>query len=57
MKAAEKFDSAFGVLNLGMIFVTCLLVAVGFLGYLHFGEEVSPSITTNFPKEDMLVFA
>lgn len=53
MKKPEKFDNTFGVLNIGMIFVTSLLVAVGFLGYLHFGDEVSPSITTNFPKDQM----
>lgn len=53
MKEPKKFSTTFGVLNVGMVIVTCLLTAVGFLGYLKWGEEVEGSLTLNFPEGEM----
>ncbi|VDP25036.1 unnamed protein product [Schistosoma curassoni] len=40
----------FGVLTTGMIIVICMNVAVGFYGFLKFGEESEGSITLNIPQ-------
>lgn len=40
-----------GVLNTSMTIVTCLYIAVGFFGYLKYGEDVLGSITLNLPVE------
>lgn len=51
MKDGKAFRGFFGVLNTGMIMVSALYVAVGFFGYLRFGDEVllHGSITLNLP--------
>ena len=41
-----------GVLNTSMIFVTCLYYAVGFFGYLQYGDDVEGSVTLNLPVEE-----
>ena len=43
-----------GVLNTGMVFVACLYIAVGFYGYLHFGDAVAGngSVTLNLPSNE-----
>ena len=43
-----------GVLNTSMGLVSCLYVAVGFFGYLKYGEDVSGSITLNLPVGELL---
>lgn len=46
----HQFSAMSGVLNLAMVTVTCLYTAVGFYGYLRFGEAVEGSITLNLPN-------
>ena len=41
-----------GVLNTSMIIVTCLYFAVGFFGYVQYGEAVLGSVTLNLPVEE-----
>ena len=41
-----------GVLNTSMIIVTCLYFAVGFFGYVQYGEGVLGSVTLNLPVEE-----
>jgi proton-coupled amino acid transporter len=53
MRQPDKFTKPLGVLNIGMTVVTCLLVTVGFLGYLKYGDGVEGSLTLNLPQEDM----
>jgi Transmembrane amino acid transporter protein. len=53
MLKPEQFTKPFGVLNIGMAIVTCLLLVMGFLGYLKYGDEVEGSLTLNLPQEDM----
>ena len=42
-----------GVLNTSMIMVSCLYIAVGFFGYLKYGEAVTGSITLNLPVNEL----
>ena len=42
-----------GVLNTSMTLVVALYVAMGFYGYLRYGETVDATITLNLPPEDM----
>ncbi|CAL1290873.1 unnamed protein product [Larinioides sclopetarius] len=49
MATPEDFGGLNGVLNTGMVVVACLYTAVGFYGYLKYGDDVKPSITFNLP--------
>ncbi|XP_046684040.1 proton-coupled amino acid transporter-like protein CG1139 isoform X2 [Homalodisca vitripennis] len=51
MKNPEKFNSPLGVLNVGNIIVTMLMLIVGFIGYLKYGEHVEGSLTLNLPQD------
>jgi len=53
MKIPEQFTKRFGVLNVGMTIVASLLIVMGFLGYLKYGDEVQGSLTLNLPQKDM----
>jgi len=53
MKKKEQFTKPLGVLNVGMTIVTSLILVMGFLGYLKYGDEVAGSLTLNLPQEDM----
>lgn len=54
MKDPSAFGGMTGVLNTGMVIVTFLYTAVGFFGYLHYGEAVRlGSITLNLPGQDL----
>ncbi|XP_035780455.1 proton-coupled amino acid transporter 2-like [Anopheles albimanus] len=43
-----------GVLNTGMTLVVCLYSAVGFFGYLKYGEAAQGSVTLNLPNDHVL---
>lgn len=47
MKTPEDFGGLTGVLNTGMVIVASLYTAVGFFGYLKYGENVAATITLN----------
>ncbi|XP_039287467.1 proton-coupled amino acid transporter 4-like [Nilaparvata lugens] len=47
MKNAKKFDTKFGVLNMGMTVVCAILISIGFVGYLKYGDDVKGSLTLN----------
>ncbi|KAJ8297436.1 hypothetical protein KUTeg_023967 [Tegillarca granosa] len=51
MRHPEDFGGWLGVLNLGMTIVICLYTAVGFYGYLRFGDQVLGSVTLNLPQD------
>ena len=51
MKKSQLFDSTFGVLNVGMAIMMALLLSLGFLSYLRYGDEVNGSVTFNLGKE------
>ncbi|XP_013395783.2 proton-coupled amino acid transporter 4-like [Lingula anatina] len=54
MKEPDAFSGWAGVLNLGMVIVIVLFLAIGFYGYLCFGDNVAGSITLNLPTNDWL---
>ncbi|KAG8292357.1 hypothetical protein J6590_042593 [Homalodisca vitripennis] len=54
MKNPEKFSTPLGVLNVGNLIVTVLLLSTGFIGYLKYGEAVEGSLTLNLPYESIL---
>ncbi|XP_059046360.1 proton-coupled amino acid transporter-like protein pathetic isoform X1 [Achroia grisella] len=51
MKTPEDFGGWTGVLNTGMVIVAALYTAIGFFGYLKYGEHVLGSITLNLPND------
>ena len=53
MREPQAFGGSIGVLNTGMTIVACLYTAVGFFGYLKFGDQVLGSITLNLPPEPL----
>ncbi|KAF2359652.1 Amino acid transporter transmembrane domain [Trinorchestia longiramus] len=57
MQHPEDLGGYNGVLNTGMILVTCLYIGMGFFGYLKYGELVQGSITLNLPKEEPLAMS
>lgn len=50
MKTPDDFGGWNGVLNTGMVIVAALYTAIGFFGYLKYGENVQGSITLNLPN-------
>lgn len=54
MKEREAFLGKAGVLNLGLTITVALYQAVGFYGYLKFGNDVKGSITLNLPNDQWL---
>ena len=53
MRTPRQFEGLTGVLNTGMVTVSALYFAVGFYGYLKYGEVIKGSITLNLPSEDL----
>lgn len=47
METPQDFDGLTGVLNTGMAIVTTMYTAIGFFGYLKYGDRVEASITLN----------
>lgn len=52
MKQPEDFSGWTGILNLGMVATVCLYTAIGFYGYLKFGDSVQDSVTLSLPSGD-----
>ncbi|XP_075229617.1 neutral amino acid uniporter 4-like isoform X2 [Lycorma delicatula] len=53
MRNPEKFDTPFGVLNIGMSVITGILISIGFTGYLKYGDDVKGSLTLNLPQKEI----
>ncbi|KAK4017028.1 hypothetical protein OUZ56_031984 [Daphnia magna] len=63
MRRPWDFKGWTGILNTGMVIVTCIYIAMGFyangtfafrLGYLAYGEDILGSITLNLPQDEVL---
>ncbi|CAL1680411.1 unnamed protein product [Lasius platythorax] len=54
MKNPNNFNKALGVLNVGMVIVGFMFVAIGFLSYLKYGDEVAGSVTLNLAQKEVL---
>jgi proton-coupled amino acid transporter len=53
MKTPASFGGSTGVLNTGMVAITIMYVAMGFFGYVKYGESAKGSVTLNLPQGDM----
>jgi solute carrier family 36 (proton-coupled amino acid transporter) len=53
MKSPKNFGKLFGVLNVGMVFVTAIFISFGTIGYWKFGEATEGSLTLNLPTHEM----
>lgn len=53
MKEPESYGGLLGVLNIGIVIVTCLYFFVGFFGYIRYGSNAMGSITLNLPNDNM----
>lgn len=56
MKTPQDFGGCFGVLNISMFIVGLLYIAVGFFGYLKYGDAAVGSVTLNLPQGEWSVF-
>lgn len=54
MKKPEQFQKPLGVLNVGMVCVGGVIITVGFLGYLKYGDGVQGSLTLNMKPGQVL---
>lgn len=54
MKKPGNFNKPLGVLNVGMVIVCFMFVAMGFLSYLKYGDEVAGSVTLNLASGEVL---
>ncbi|XP_059157201.1 proton-coupled amino acid transporter 3-like isoform X4 [Physella acuta] len=54
MQNVSDFGGWSGVLSLAMVIVTAMYTAVGFYGYLKFGEDSAAAITLNLPVKQIL---
>ncbi|OXA56591.1 proton-coupled amino acid transporter-like protein CG1139 isoform X2 [Folsomia candida] len=54
MKTPQDFGGCFGVLNISMFIVGLLYIAVGFFGYLKYGDAAVGSVTLNLPQGEWL---
>ena len=54
MKRPKEMLGFCGVLNTSMTIVAAMYVAMGFFGYLKYGESISACITLNLPINDIL---
>lgn len=52
MKTPASFGGTTGVLNVGMFAITLMYVAMGFFGYVKYGEFSKGSVTLNLPESD-----
>lgn len=53
MKNPSNFTRFFGVLNVGMVFVTAIYVSFGAIGYWKYGDATEGSLTLNLPTDEM----
>lgn len=52
MKEPKNFSRPLGVLNIGVLILTSLVIFFGFFGYWQFGDKVLGSLTLNLPQDD-----
>ncbi|KAI4471685.1 amino acid transporter [Holotrichia oblita] len=55
MDNPKRLVGLFGVMNMGFLIVTPIVVSLGFLAYLKYGDEIQGTIFLNLPENDILV--
>ncbi|XP_031826594.1 proton-coupled amino acid transporter 2 isoform X4 [Nomia melanderi] len=54
MKKPSNFNKPLGVLNVGMVIVGAMFVAMGFVSYLKYGDDVAGSVTLNLESKEVV---
>ncbi|KAH0948889.1 hypothetical protein HN011_005914 [Eciton burchellii] len=54
MKTPQYFGGYCGVLNIGMSVIVVLYIAMGFFGYLKYGDQAAGSVTFNLPQDEAM---
>lgn len=57
MKTPRSFMKPCGVLNIAMSVIITMYAALGFFGYIRFGNQIAGSITLNLPNQEDLGIA
>lgn len=52
MRKPTDFSNPFGVLNVGMVFLTTMFILFGGIGYWKYGDDVESSLTLNLPADE-----
>ncbi|KAI4471687.1 amino acid transporter [Holotrichia oblita] len=55
MDNPKRLVGLFGVMNMGFLIVTPIVVSLGFLAYLKYGDEIQGTIFLNLPENDIFV--
>ncbi|KAK9695930.1 Transmembrane amino acid transporter protein [Popillia japonica] len=55
MDNPRKFIGLFGVMNIGFLIVIPMVVTLGFLAYLKYGDQIEATVLLNLPENDILV--
>lgn len=53
MDNPRKFIGLFGVMNIGFLIVIPMVVTLGFLAYLKYGDQIEATVLLNLPENDM----
>lgn len=53
MRTPESFTGWNGILSVGMVTICSLYSAMGWYGYLKFGDEAKGSVTLNLPTDQL----
>ena len=53
MSQPETMTTPFGIINVGLSLLFLFYLAMGFLGYLRFGQDSLASITLNLPHDPL----
>ena len=53
MRVKEHFTPWMGVLNIAMTIVALIYFAIGFFGYIKYGNEAMASVTLNLPVDNV----
>ncbi|XP_031624777.1 proton-coupled amino acid transporter-like protein CG1139 isoform X2 [Contarinia nasturtii] len=54
MRTPKAFDGLTGVMNTGMVIIAALYAAIGFFGYLKYGDCVAATITLNLDRSSIV---
>lgn len=52
MKNPAEMSGKFGVVSIGMCFITALYSFIGFVGFARYGDDIKGAITLNLPIEE-----
>lgn len=51
MKTPADFRGITGILNRAMFLIVALYIGIGLSGYIKYGPDTNPTVTTNLPND------